>query len=178
MKDKILITTAIDYANDVIHIGHAYQKVLADTFARYYRIIGKKVFFLTGTDEHGGNIEKIANSNGKDVKEYVDYVSSEDQKQIDSLGVKYDRFIRTTDSDHIETVSKIWKTIFDKGDIYKKSFNGLYCLSCESFKTETEIIDGFCGIHKTLKLIEQKEENYFFKWSKYQDFLKDFFPKK
>lgn len=177
MKDKILITTAIDYANDVIHIGHAYQKVLADTFARYYRIIGKKVFFLTGTDEHGGNIEKIANSNGKDVKEYVDYVSSEDQKQIDSLGVKYDRFIRTTDSDHIETVSKIWKTIFDKGDIYKKSFNGLYCLSCESFKTETEIIDGFCGIHKTLKLIEQKEENYFFKWSKYQDFLKDFFQK-
>ncbi|HNV96831.1 MAG TPA: methionine--tRNA ligase [bacterium] len=177
MKDKILITTAIDYANDVIHIGHAYQKVLADCFARYYRILGKQVFFVTGTDEHGANIEKIANSNGKDVKDYVDYVSSEDQKQIDSLGVKYDRFIRTTDLDHKETVNKIWKIIFDKGDVYKKSFTGLYCLSCESFKTESETENGFCNVHKTLKLTEQKEENYFFKWSNYQKFLEEFFEK-
>ncbi|MDD4290166.1 MAG: methionine--tRNA ligase [Patescibacteria group bacterium] len=177
MKDKILITTAIDYANDVIHIGHAYQKVLADCFARYYRILGKQVFFVTGTDEHGANIEKIANSNGKDIKDYVDYVSGEDQKQIDSLGVKYDRFIRTTDLDHKEVVNKIWKIIFDKGDIYKKSFTGLYCLSCESFKTGSEIEGDCCNIHKTLKLIEHKEENYFFKWSSYQKFLEEFFQK-
>ncbi len=177
MKDKILITTAIDYANDVIHIGHAYQKVLADAFARYYRILGKKVFFVTGTDEHGANIEKAAKTNGKEVKEYVDYVSCEDKKQIDSLGVECDRFIRTTDCDHKESVNKIWQTIFDGGDIYKKSFTGLYCLSCESFKTESEITDEFCNIHRTLKLTKQKEENYFFKWSNYQKFLEDFFQK-
>lgn len=175
MKDKILITTAIDYANDVIHIGHAYQKVLADAFARFWRLNGKQVFFLTGTDEHGANIERVANEKGQSVKDYVDFVSSEDKKQISALNVAYDRFIRTTDEDHKAAVAEFWKNVFKNKDIYSKYFEGLYCLSCEAFKNNDEIVDGRCAIHQTKSLTEHKEENYFFKWSNYQKFLLDFF---
>ncbi len=174
-KNKILITTAIDYTNDVIHIGHAYQKILADVFSRYFKIQGKEVFFLTGTDEHGGNIEKSAKDKGMEVKDYVDSISTQDKEQIDALDVAYDRFIRTTDEDHKKVVKEFWQTIFAKDLIYLKPFKGLYCLSCESFKTDSEAVDGFCDIHKKLKLTEHEEENYFFKWSEFQKFLTDFF---
>lgn len=175
MKDKILITTAIDYANGVIHIGHAYQKVLADVFTRFFRLMGKRVFFLTGTDEHGANIERAAKQNNREVKEYVDWISGEDRKQIDALGVVYDRFIRTTDDDHKETVKIFWNKIFSRGFIYSKLFEGKYCLSCEAFKSDSEAVDGCCDVHHGLKLVEQEENNYFFKWSEFQGFLVDFF---
>ena len=175
MTDKVLITTAIDYANDVIHIGHAYQKVLADVFARFYRLDGKKVFFVTGTDEHGGNIEKIAHEKQMAVADYVNQISEADKKEIDVLDVSYDRFIKTTDEDHKATATEFWKKISSKGEIYLKSFEGKYCLSCEAFKSPSEMVDGHCDIHKTKELVDHKEENYFFKWSNYQKFLLDFF---
>lgn len=170
-KQKVFITTAIDYTNEIIHIGHAYQKVLADVFSRFYRLLGKRVFFITGTDEHGKNIEQAAEEHGLDVKKYVDNISMNDKKEIDSLNISYDRFIRTTDLDHKECVKNFWNKVFNKGDIYLKNFKGLYCLGCESFKTKSEIIDGRCELHPTKKLLEISEKNYFFKWSKYQTFL-------
>lgn len=175
MNKKILITTAIDYANDVIHIGHAYQKVLADVFARFYRLNGNDVFFVTGTDEHGGNIEKTAEERSMKVEDYVQEISAKDKKEIDSLNISYNRFIKTTDSDHKKTVKEIWNTIYSKNEIYLKSFEGKYCLSCESFKSPSEIVDGCCNIHKTKNLVDHQEENYFFKWSNYQKFLLEFF---
>ncbi|MFA5358207.1 MAG: methionine--tRNA ligase [Patescibacteria group bacterium] len=177
MKNKIFITTAIDYANDVIHVGHAYQKVLADALARFFRLTGREVFFLTGTDEHGANIEKKAKENNKKVQEYVDSVSGQDKEQIAALGVVPDRFIRTTDADHKEVVKDFWNKIYAKGEIYSKSFEGMYCMSCEAFKNGDEIVDGCCDVHKNLKLVEHKENNYFFQWSKYQSFLTEWFKK-
>lgn len=175
MKNKILITTAIDYANDVIHIGHAYQKILADAFARFYRLSGKEVFLLTGTDEHGANIEKIAKKNNQKVEDYVKSISDADKKQIDTLNISYDRFIRTTDQDHKDMVKIFWNKIYSAGDIYLKKFEDYYCLSCESFKSGSEIINGCCDIHRSKKLTQHKEKNYFFKWSKYQGFLEKFY---
>jgi len=176
-KDKVYITTAIDYANEVIHIGHAFQKVLADILARYWRMKGKKVFFLTGTDEHGANIEQKAKQEKKDPQEYVDEISSLDKEELKSLNISYDRFIRTTDQDHIQTVEWFWKRIKEKGDVYLKEFSGLYCLGCESFKTPHEIVDGKCPLHPTQDLVKVSEENYFFRWSKYEPFLKDLLKK-
>ena len=175
MKNKILITTAIDYANDVIHVGHAYQKILADVFARFYRLSGKQVFFLTGTDEHGANIEKMAKKNNQKVEDYVELISGADKKQIDALNISYDRFIRTTDQDHKDAVKNFWEKIYSKGDIYLEKFEGWYCLSCESFKSGSEIINNYCNIHRNLKLILHREVNYFFKWSNYQGFLEKFY---
>ena len=177
MKNKILITTAIDYANDVIHIGHAYQKVLADALARFFRLSGKEVFFLTGTDEHGANIERVAAEKKQPVKSYVDFVSEEDKKQLVALNVVYDRFIRTTDDDHKQVVAEFWGKVNTKGDIYSKHFEGLYCLSCEAFKSGDEIANGRCAVHQTKDLVPHREENYFFKWSNYQKFLEKFFKK-
>ncbi|HLC93982.1 MAG TPA: methionine--tRNA ligase [Patescibacteria group bacterium] len=174
---KILITTAIDYTNDVVHIGHAYQKIVADCLARYYKknLGEKNVFFVTGTDEHGGNIEVSARARGKDPKAFVDEIVNEDKKQWEALGVEPDRFIRTTDEDHKNTVKTFWEKSVRNGDIYKGIFHGLYCLGCESYKTESEIVDRKCPLHRTKILQKVSEENYFFKWSKYQDFLEKLF---
>jgi len=176
-KNKIYITTAIDYANDVIHIGHAYQKLLADILARYWRLQGKKVFFLTGTDEHGGNISREAEKRGMNPQDFVDKISFGSREELDSLGISYDRFIRTTDKDHIETVNQFWKKVKEKEDIYLKEFSGLYCLGCEAFKTSREIVNGRCPLHPTKELIRISEKNYFFRWSKYEEFLKELFRK-
>ncbi len=174
-KKKILITTAIDYANDVIHIGHGYEKVAADAFARFFRASGREVYFVIGTDEHGGNIEEIANQKGISPKEYVDEISKADKKEFDSLNVSYDRFIRTTDLDHKERVIEFWKKSAACGDIYLGDFTGWYCNGCEAFKTSIEIVDGKCILHPTKKLQEVNEKNYFFRWSKYQSFLEKLF---
>lgn len=177
---KIFITTAIDYTNDVVHVGHAYQKILADCLARYYRLEkgDKNVFFLTGTDEHGGNIEESAQKKRKSPKEFVDEIVGEDKKQWKGLNISYDRFIRTTDEDHKKTVEEFWKKSLLAGDIYKGTFQGLYCLGCESYKTTSEIVDEKCPLHVTKTLQKEEEENYFFRWSKYQSFLEDFFKKR
>ncbi|MBI2267981.1 MAG: methionine--tRNA ligase [Candidatus Blackburnbacteria bacterium] len=171
--NKYYITTAIDYTNDVIHIGHAYQKILADVLARYHRQLGDKTFFLTGTDEHGTTSEQAAKKAGKEPKEFVDEISAKDKEQIDSLNISYDRFIRTTDPDHKELVREFYLKVKSNGDIYKGTYKGLYCVGCESYKTEGEIVDGKCPLHPTRELQSIEEENYFFTWSKYENFLRN-----
>ena len=174
-KKKVLITTAIDYTNDVIHIGHAYQKILADCLARYYRrVLGdENVYFLTGTDEYGSTNQKAAEKRGITPKEHVDEISSKDKAELDALNLDYNRFIRTTDPDHRETAQKFFQKVFDNGDIYKGSYTGLYCEGCEAYKTMSELdADGRCLLHPTRDIQKVEEENYFFKWSEYSDFLK------
>ena len=174
---KYYATTAIDYTNDVIHIGHAYQKILADVLARYHRQIGDKTFFLTGTDEHGTTNEQAAKAAGKDPQTFVDEISAKDREQIDSLNINYDRFIRTTDPDHKKLVKEFYLKVKKNGDIYKGVYKGLYCVGCESYKTDSEIIDGKCPLHPTRELQQIEEENYFFAWSKYEDFLRKLIKK-
>lgn len=173
---KILITTAIDYTNDVIHIGHAYQKILADCIVRYYRLtVGKEnVRFLTGTDEFGSTSEKAAKEKGIEPKQHVDDISSRDRHELDVLNISYDRFIRTTDEDHKKVASDFFKRSYEAGDIYKGTYQGLYCEGCEAAKTLSELNkEGQCLFHPTLQIQKISEENYFFKWSKYSSFLKD-----
>ena len=177
MSKKILITTAIDYTNDVIHIGHLYQKVLADCYARYQRQkLGKEnVRFLTGTDEHGQNIEKAAKDHNKSPKEYVDEVSALDKKEQDSLNISYDRFIRTTDEDHKKTAAEFFKKAYDNGFIYKAKYEGFYCEGCEEYKTQKDLVNGRCEYHQPKEIKKISEDNYFFKWTHFSKFLKDLF---
>ena len=172
---KYYITTAIDYVNGVIHVGHAFQKVVSDVFARYYRLkLGdENVLFLTGTDEYGQNIVKSAEKAGISPKEFADKNSAEDKKEQDALNISYDRFIRTTDQDHHEAAQEIWRRVEKNGDIYLSEFTGLYCPSCESYYTDEDLIDGHCPFHPFLEIQKVTEENLFFRWSKYQDFLLD-----
>jgi len=175
-KKKALITTAIDYTNDVIHVGQAYEKILADCVARYFRIKKgeENVKFLTGTDEHGTTSEKAAKARNLTPEEHVKDISKKDQEQIDCLDISYDRFIRTTDEDHVKTASEFFQKSYDNGDVYKASYEGLYCEGCESYKTLTELTEkGQCPLHPTREIQKIVEENYFFKWSKYVSFLKD-----
>lgn len=174
MDNKFYITTAIDYTNDVIHIGHAYQKIVADVLARYHRTLGEKVFFLTGTDEYGETSALAAEKAGKDSRAFVDEISAADQKQLKAINISYDRFIRTTDYDHAKTVSAFWRKVKTAGDIYFGEYKGRYCVGCESYKTVRETADGKCLLHPTRELKILLEKNYFFRWSKYADFLKDY----
>lgn len=174
-KHKLLITTAIDYTNDVIHIGHAYQKVLADCTARFYRsILGEEnVYFLTGTDEYGSTNEKAALAKNISPQKHVDEISAKDREQLDSLNISYNRFIRTTDEDHRKFAQQFFSKVFDNGDIYKGSYEGLYCDGCEAYKTFSELNEeGQCLLHPTRTIQKIEEENYFFKWSKYSKFLR------
>jgi len=171
---KILITTAIDYTNDIIHIGHAYQKILADAVARYYRSkIGENnVYYLTGTDEYGSTSEKAAKERGLTPKEHVDEISAKDREQLDALNISYNRFIRTTDEDHKKTAQEVYLKAFNNGDIYKEKYEGFYCEGCESYKTISELDEkGQCVLHPTKQIQKLEEENYFFKWAKYSEFL-------
>lgn len=174
--EKFYITTAIDYVNDTIHLGHIFQKLVADILARYYRIKigGDNVFFLTGTDEYGQKAEKAAKAAGLSVKELADKISKSDQEQQDSLGISYNRFIRTTDPDHTKVVQEIWKRADKSGDIYLGEYNGLYCEGCEAYYTEEDLVDGKCPFHPHLEIKKVTEKNYFFRWSKYKDYLIDF----
>lgn len=173
MSKKFYITTAIDYANDVIHIGHSYQKILADTLARYHRQKGDETHFLTGTDEHGQKVEKSALKNKEDPKEFVDRIAAEDKSQWDALNISYDRFIRTTDEDHVNFAKEVYLKSKAAGDIYLGKYEGLYCEGCEGYYEEVELIDGKCPFHSNRTILNVAEENYFFKLSKYQKFLED-----
>jgi len=179
VKKKILITTAIDYVNDVIHIGHAYQKILADCVARFERIRrgSENVFFVTGTDEHGQKVYNVAKERGVDVKEFVDEISKKDQEQQDSIQISYDRFIRTTDGDHKKTAEDFFRKVYNAGYIYKDNYKGLYCEGCESYKTEKDLINGRCALHPGLEIQVVEEENYFFKFSSFKDFLRTLYEK-
>jgi len=176
---KFYITTAIDYVNDTIHLGHAFQKIAADVLTRYYRITlgDDNVFFLTGTDEYGQKAEKAASLQNISPAEYVKKISASDQKEQDSLNISYNRFIRTTDSDHAEVVKEIWNRVQKNGDIYSGEYQGSYCEGCEAYYVKEDLVEGKCSIHPTLEIKIIKEENYFFKWSKYKDFLIDHITK-
>ena len=170
MKEKYYITTAIAYTSGKPHIGNTYEIVLADAIARYKRSQGYDVFFQTGTDEHGQKIELKAGEAGVTPKEFVDDVSAEIKRIWDLMDTSYDKFIRTTDEDHERQVQKIFKKLYDQGDIYKGYYEGMYCTPCESFFTESQLVDGKCP-DCGREVQPAKEEAYFFKMSKYADRL-------
>ena len=169
-KGKYYITTAIAYASAKPHIGNTYEIIMADAIARYKRMVGYDVFFMTGTDEHGQKIEKKAIEAGMSPKEYVDKTAAVVKDIWDLMNTSYDKFIRTTDADHEKTVQQIFKKLYDQGDIYKSEYEGWYCTDCEAFFTDAQLVDGKCPdcgreVHR------EKEESYFFKMSKYADQL-------
>ncbi len=168
MAKKFYITTAIDYVNARPHLGHAYEKILADFLARWHRKRGDDVFFLTGTDENAQKNEQAAKVAGVPVREFVDKNAAIFKELCEKLHVSYDHFIRTTEPGHFKVSQDIFQKVFDKGDIYKGAYEGSYCVGCEAFLTEKELVNGKCPEHgKQPELL--KEENYFFKLSKYQD---------
>jgi len=167
-REKIYITTPIYYVNDRPHIGHAYTTIIADSAARYFRLRGFDTFFLTGTDEHGQKIEEAARKRGKSPKEYADEISAQFKALWDEFGITYDKFIRTTDPDHIRGVQRAFEIMYEKGDIYKGVYEGHYCISCEAFFPQNQLIDKeFCpDCGKPTSIV--KEESYFFRLSAYE----------
>ena len=174
-KKKFYITTPIYYPSDKLHIGHTYCTVATDTLARYHRLRGEDVMFLTGTDEHGQKIETKAKEAGVTPKEFVDNIVEGDRGVKDLwklMNISNDRFIRTTDDYHVESVQKIFKKMYDKGDIYKGTYKGKYCTPCESFWTESQLVDGKCP-DCGREVQDAEEEAYFFRLSKYADQVRD-----
>ena len=170
MNNRFFISSAIPYVNASVHIGFSLELVQADVLARYQRLAGKEVFFLTGTDENAVKNVQAAEKAGRDVKEFVDEHAEVFKKHVKALNISSDEFIRTTEERHIIGAQKLWKACDAAGDIYKKAYQGLYCVGCEQFYTPKELVDGLCPEHKTKpELVE--EENYFFRLSKYQDKL-------
>ena len=169
-KKKFYITTPIYYPSDNLHIGHAYCSTAVDSMARFKKMTGYDTYFLTGTDEHGQKIERKAKEKGVTPKEYVDKIVAGIKDLWKLMDIEYDDFIRTTDERHVECVQKVFKQLYDQGDIYKSEYEGWYCTPCESFWTELQLKDGKCPdcgrpVEKT------REESYFLKLSKYQDWL-------
>ena len=174
MKEKYYITTPIYYPSANFHIGHCYTTIIADSIARYQRLKGKDVFFLTGTDEHGQKIENKAKEKGVTPKEYVDEIVENAKDLWKSLGISYDKFIRTTDEYHEKAVQKIFDKLYEQNDIYLDKYKGLYCTPCESFWTETQLVDGKCpDCGREVSLVE--EESYFFRLSKYQKRIEELY---
>lgn len=169
-KEPYYITTAITYTSGKPHIGNTYEIILADSIARYKRMEGHDVFFQTGTDEHGQKVELKAAEQGVTPKEFVDDVAGEIKRIWDLMNTSYDKFIRTTDADHEAQVQKIFKKLYEQGDIYKDHYEGLYCTPCESFFTESQLVDGKCP-DCGREVQPAKEEAYFLKLSKYADRL-------
>ena len=169
-RKKYYMTTAIAYTSGKPHIGNTYEIVLADSIARYKRFQGYDVFFQTGTDEHGQKIELKAAETGVTPQEFVDDVAGQIRKIWDLMDTSYDKFIRTTDKDHEAQVQKMFKYMYDKGDIYKGYYEGMYCTPCESFFTESQLVDGKCP-DCGREVQPAKEEAYFFRMSKYADRL-------
>ena len=174
MKEKYYITTPIYYPSANFHIGHCYTTIIADSIARYQRLKEKDVFFLTGTDEHGQKIENKAKEKGVTPKEYVDEIVDNAKDLWKSLGISYDKFIRTTDEYHEKAVQKIFDKLYEQNDIYLDKYKGLYCTPCESFWTETQLVDGKCpDCGREVNLVE--EESYFFRLSKYQKRIEELY---
>ncbi len=169
--NKYYVTTAIDYANAAPHIGHAYEKIAADIIARYQKLLGKEVFFLTGTDEHGIKVEKAAKAAGLTPEQFVDNNAAKFQEAWKRLLIEPDYFIRTTEARHKNVVQQVFSKMLEKGDVYKGSYTGLYCEGCEDFLRERDLVDGICPNHKSAPK-EVKEENYFFRLSSYKDKLR------
>lgn len=170
MKNKFYVSTPIYYANGPAHLGGAYTTVAADVLARWNRLKGKEVFFLTGTDEHGQKIQEIAEASGKEPKKFVDEVAKSWKKTFQLLNMSNDYFIRTTDSGHKKEVEKMLQVLFDKGLIYKDNYESYYCVGCEQYLTRKDLVDGLCSLHKRKPELK-KEEAYLFKLSQFQDEL-------
>ncbi|MBW8827032.1 MAG: methionine--tRNA ligase [Acidobacteria bacterium] len=175
MGRPFYVTTPIYYVNDAPHIGHAYTTITADALARWHRLIGDDVFFLTGTDEHGLKIQRAAEANGLTPREQADRTSVRFKEAWDQLGITYDRFIRTTDPDHYQVVQEFLQRVYDSGDIELSTYEGPYCVSCEGYYAESDLIDGVnCPIHnRPVEVLV--EENYFFKLSRYEQRLLDWY---
>lgn len=170
-KGKFYITTAIDYINGKPHIGHSYEKVAADVLARFHRSQGEDVRFLTGTDEHGAKVEQFASEPGLSLQDFADQTAAGFKQAWDNLNIKYDRFIRTTDSDHITTVEEVITKIKDNGYLYEADYEGLYCTGHEAFITEKDLVNGLCPEHQKAPEVI-KEKNWFFKVSAFTDTIK------
>jgi len=170
MSKPFYITTPIYYVNASPHIGHAYTTIVADVLARYARMAGRETFFVTGTDEHGDKIAEAAQKAGITPKEYADSISAQFRNLWPELAITNDYFIRTTDENHMDTVRSILQKVYDAGDIYFGAYEGFYCVGCERFYMEKELVDGKCPDHQT-EPEHRKESNYFFRMSKYQDWL-------
>jgi len=169
-KDTFYLTTPIYYVNDVPHIGHAYTTVATDFLARYHRLRGERVHFLTGTDEHGEKVALAAAAAGLDPQAWADRVVPRWKEVWERLEISYDDFIRTTEERHVVPVQRLAQQLYDQGDVYLGEYEGPYCVACESFYQPSEIVDGLCPIHET-PVVMLKEHNYFFRLSAYQDRL-------
>jgi len=176
-KKKFYITTTLAYVNADPHIGFALEIIQADVIARYHRNIGFDVFFNTGTDEHGLKIFRGAEQEKIDPQKYCDIYAEKNRKLKEALNLSYDNFVRTTDERHMKSAQEFWNRCYKNGDIYKKNYKIKYCVGCELEKTESELVDGRCPIHSNGEVEIIKEENYFFKYSKYQKILLDFYDK-
>lgn len=176
MEKVYYVTTPIYYVNAPPHIGHAYTTIVADVLARYHRLAGYRTFFLTGTDEHGDKIVEAASKAGMDPQAYADKISALFRSLWPELNVTNDYFIRTTDANHKKTVQYILNKVYENGDIYFGHYEGFYCVGCERFYTEKELVDGKCPDHQSEPEF-RKESNYFFRMSKYQDWLVDYINK-
>lgn len=175
--NKFYVTTPIYYVNDVPHLGHAYTTTAADIVARFNRFLGKDVFFLTGTDEHGQKIEQAAEKKGLTPEAFVNSLVPRFKSLWKALNISYDRFIRTTDENHIKAVQEIFKRCYENGDIYLGEYEGWYCIPCETYYTEKDLIDGkLCPMCKR-EVVKVKEESYFFRLSRYQDRLLEYYDK-
>ena len=173
-KKSFYITTTIPYVNADPHIGFALELVQADAIARYQRLIGREVFFSTGTDEYGQKIWEASKNEGKNVQDYVDHYAEKFLNLKKILNLSLDNFIRTTSKEHIQAAQEVWRLCDAKGDIYKKKYKGLYCVGCEKFITEKDLADGKCPIHPSLTPETVEEENYFFRLSKYKKELLEY----
>jgi methionyl-tRNA synthetase len=178
MNKSVYITTTLPYVNADPHIGFALEIVHADIYARFNRLIGNEVFFNTGTDEHGQKIFEKAKEEGMDTQDYVDEFAAKFDNLKDALNLSFDSFIRTTDAHHITAAQAFWNRCKENGDIYKKLYKVKYCVGCELEKTDSELEKGRCPLHPTKDLEVREEENYFFKFSKYQDKLLSFYAKR
>ena len=168
------LTTTLPYVNADPHIGFGVEVLQADATARLWRLLGHEVFFNTGTDEHGQKIAQKADEKGEARQVYVDHYAYEFKKLGEALNLSYDRFIRTTDSEHEAAAQELWRRCEATGDIYKKKFSGLYCVGCESFKMESDLVGGVCPDHPSTPLEHIEEENYFFRLSNYQKYLEEY----
>ena len=172
MNKKFYVTTPIYYVNAQPHLGHTYTTIAADVLARYHRMVGDKTFFLTGTDEHGAKIAQKAEEEGKEPQQFVDEVAAKFKLAWEELDISNDRFIRTTEPEHKKAIQRALQYMYDKGDVYKSKYEGLYCQGCEQFKNEKDLVDGLCPDHKVAPQW-MSEEAYMFKMSSYQDVLLD-----
>jgi methionyl-tRNA synthetase len=178
--DRFYLTTAIDYANGDPHIGHAYEKIGADVIARYHRLCGKDVSFLTGLDEHGQKVAQAAVERGVSPQEFVDEIATRFEAMWNRLSISFDRFMRTTEPGHKRGVRALIKRIHDNNpeDFYEKSYEGWYCVGCELFKRDNEIVDGKCVLHPTRTLEWTTERNWFFRLTRYEGFLRNLFEER